>query len=453
MDATTLAEVADRFGAFHQRFAPLFGRIEAQTRSAQYLQGLLVQQTDRRNAENLAEAVPGATPRTLQRLLTEAPWAHERVIEALQAWLAERLNTPDGVFIVDETGFPKQGAKSVGVARQYCGTLGKVGNCQLGVFVAYASTRGSALVDGQLYLPTAWTDHPVRCAAAGVPSGVAYQSLPEIGLALLRQTRTRRHLTGPWVTADEGYGKSPTFRDGLAAAGWWYVLEVPQTTPVFAKPAATVVPPWSGHGRKPTKARLAPAAAAAISVAAMAAALPDAAWTEVTVAEGEQGPRRAQVAACRVWEAREGVPGRACWLVLRRNRDGQDPKAYLSNAPEETSVLTLAQVGAMRWPIETAFQQAKGEAGLDEYEVRGWMGWSHHITLVLLAMAFLLDIQQVWKKKPAPADDSPGQSAVAGLVAATALDQGGVVGLADPNPGADRGGESLPRQTPPRRAA
>lgn len=452
MEAEALAEVGWSLTTFHRRFAPLFGRTEARVRSEQYLRGLLVQQTDRRNAENLAEAISNATPRALQRLLTEAPWDHAAVITELQAFLAERLTTPHGVFILDETGFPKQGTKSVGVARQYCGTLGKVGNCQVAVFLAYTSERGSALVDGQLFLPEAWTADRARCTAAGVPEDVVHQTKAELGLALLRQARERHQLAGRWVTADEHYGQVPTCRDALDTAGWWYVLEVPQSTPVFVEPAATAVPPWSGRGRKPTRARLVDGAPAPVMVAA--AANQDAvAWRALTVAAGEQGPRTYEFAGRRVWESREGLPGRACWLVLRRNLDGTEPKAYLSNAPATTPLAELAAVGAQRWPIETAFQQAKGEAGLDEYEVRSWIGWHHHVALVLLATAFLLQMQQDWGEKAAAGDGAAGQPRAAGGAGAAPLGLGGPPRLVSRNPNPQPPGQTRPHQTPPRQAA
>src|SRR5207244_5500911 len=271
--------------------APLFGRKEAQRRSEQYVRGLLVQQTDRRNAENVAETIAGATPRALQRLLTEAPWETAPVIDRLQAYTGARLNTPEGVFVIDESGFPKQGTHSVGVARQYCGALGKVANCQLGVFLAYVSARGHALVDARLYLPPAWIADPARCRAAGVPEGVGYQSTADLALDMLRQARAAGHLQGHWVAGDDAYGMVPTLRDALDAEGWTYVLDVPQTTPVFIQPAPTVVPPWSGRGRKPTKLQLAPGAPAPQTVQAVAASLPPTAWQDVTVAEGAQGPR------------------------------------------------------------------------------------------------------------------------------------------------------------------
>lgn len=438
MDAIDFERVATSFATFHQEFEPLFGRREAQLRSEQYLRGLLVQQSDRRNAENIAEAVEGATPRSLQRFLTESPWSDEAVIDRLQSYVAQRLNRPDGVFVLDETGFPKKGKKSVGVARQYCGTLGKVANCQVGVFLAYVAEQEHALVDKRLYLPREWTNDHDRCQAAGVPDTVDYQSKAELGLAMVRQARAAGHLSGRWVTADEAYGQVPSLRDALDEEGWWYVLEVPCTSPVFDQPAKTEVPAWSGRGRKPTRPRLASGEPKPRTVQAVATSLVAEEWQILTVAEGAQGPRIHQFAARRVWESRDGLPGRECWLVLRRNLDGSEPKYYLSNAPVSTPLLTLAQVGARRWPIETEFQTEKGETGLDEYEIRSWPGWHHHITLALLAGVFLLSLQQDWGGKDAPGDATANQSGAARTPATARLDTRGSVALAHGHPIAQR---------------
>jgi SRSO17 transposase len=367
--------------------------------------------------------VGNATPRSLQRLLTDAPWETTPVLDALQGYLAGRLNAADGVFVLDETGFPKKGTKSVGVARQYCGTLGKVGNCQLGVFLAYVSERGHALIDKRLYLPQAWIDDKARCQAAGVPESVVYQSKAELALAMLRHTRQVGQLTGRWVTGDADYGKVPTLRDDLDAADWWYVLEMPSTTPVFVEAAATTVPAWSGHGRKPMRPQLVTGSSHSQTVAAWAASVDQTSWQNLTVAEGAQGPRRYQFVAQRVYESRDGLPGRTSWLVGRRNHDASELKFYLSNAPAETPLLKLAQVGAWRWPIETEFQTAKGETGLDEDEVRGWGGWHHHITFALLAGAFLLTLQQDWGKKSARDHPPAGGSRAARSAAPADLDQ------------------------------
>ena len=403
-------QVADAFKTFHRRFAPLFGYVQAKERSEQYLRGLLVQRAERRNAENMAEAVDGAAARPLQRLLTDSPWDHADVITALQAFLAEQLNTAEGVFILDETGFAKQGRHSVGVARQYSGTLGKVGNCQVGVFLGYASSKGHALVDMRLYLPKAWTDDRPRCERVGVPKDVVYQTKPQLGLAMLREARRRGALVGTWVTADSLYGGSPELRDGLDAEGWLYVLEVTSQQRLFTQPAHTEIPAWSGRGRKPSKVRLVEGSAQPQTVATIVAGLPDAAWHTLSVAEGAQGPRTYQFAAVRGWECRDEVPGRATWLLARRNNDGSELKYAVSNAPETIPLETLAQVASTRWCIETEFQTDKGQIGLDEYEVRSWRGWHHHVALALLAGAFLVQLQQTWGEKDAPHHASPGGS-------------------------------------------
>jgi SRSO17 transposase len=266
---------------------------------------------------------------------------------------------------------------------------------------------------------------------------------------MLAQARAAGHLRGQWVAGDDAYGMVPTLRDALEEEGWRYVLDVPKMTPVFTQQASVAVPPWSGRGPKPTRPRLSPDAVPAQTVAQVAASLAAPAWQAVTVAEGAQGPRTYHFVARRVWESRDGLPGRACWLLLRRNLDGTEPRYYLSNAPADTSVQTLAQVAAARWTIETEFETAKGEVGLDEYEVRRWAGWHHHIALALLANAFLLTVQQEWGGKDAPDHPLPGQPRAARALAPAHLDGGGPLALAHHHPRAQRAGQTLPYQTAP----
>ena len=430
MTPDELDQVTASFTTFHDYFAPLFGRTEARQRSEQYLRALLVQQAERRNAENLAEAIAGATPRTLQRFLTEAPWGHRPVLRALQRFLGPRLSSPSGVFIFDETAAAKQGTHSVGVARQYSGTLGKVGNCQVGVYLAYASEFGHALLDGDLYLPQEWTANPERCEAAGVPTDVLFQTKGDLALTLLRRARQEGFLEGQWVTGDAVYGSDPDVRDGVDAAGCYYVLEVRCTERVFLARPATAVPAWSGRGRKPQRERCVPGSAAPQTMAEVAVGVPEGAWRTLTVAEGAQGPRRYQFWRCRVWECRDGLPGRECWLLLRRKLDGTDLKYCLSNAPVQTPMLKLGQVGASRWHIETEFEVGKSAVGLVEYEVRSWVGWYHHMTMALLAGAFLVQMQQEWGEKDAADHAAAGEPGGAGVAAAAHLDAGGTDWLA-----------------------
>jgi SRSO17 transposase len=403
MEPEEFARLDEEFRRFTRRYGPLFGGWAAQDRGEQYLQGLLVGRSERRNAENLAEQVDGANARALQRFLTDAPWSVERVTDRLQEDVATLLEHPDGVWVADETGFTKQGTKSVGVARQYSGTLGKVGNCQVGVFLGYAGPRGHALVDGRLYLPASWTDDRPRCRAAGVPERVPFQTKPELALAMLRAARQRNQLRARWVTGDEVYGGNPAFRDALDADGYWYVLEVPRSMVLRAlRPGAPPpVPQGSGWTQRfdldPVR-----------TVGELAAGLPADRWHLLEIAEGAQGPRIYRFAQQRVREVRDGVLGAERELLLRTNSDGSELRHYLANTPAGVSMLALGRVASKRWTIETGFEQAKGEAGLDEYEVRSWAGWHHHVILALLASLFLLRIRLDWGKKSAPPDDAAG---------------------------------------------
>jgi SRSO17 transposase len=352
-------------------------------------------------------------------VLTDARWDDTAVTAHLQAYLASRLNHPLAVWAVDESGVVKQGQKSAGVSRQYCGAVGKVANCQIGVFLAHVGPRGRALVDKRLWLPKEWTDDPDRCAAAGVPEAArAYQSKPELALSLLRRAKALGELVADWVTGDDAYGSSPDFRDGVAAEGFRFMLEVPSNTPVWPVATAWEVPAYSGFGR-PKKARPTPGQRS--EARERVATLSPASWQAVTVAEGAQGPRTYRFAAERVRDSRDGEPGEVVWLVHRQNLDGTEPRTYFSNAPEETPLSTLARVAAARWPIETELETNKSDVGLDEYEVRSWPGWNHHITLCLLASAFLLTLQQEWGEKAARHHAPAGLPGGARTLAARAL--------------------------------
>ena len=404
MDAASFERVHDSFQKFHAFFVVSFGRKQWREHSRNYLQALLVQAQERRNAENLSESV-GVSARAMQRFLTEARWSDDTVIGRLQEYLAPRLGHPEAVWVLDGSDFPKQGRKSAGVARQYCGRLGKVANCQAGMFLAYVSPLGRALVDKGLYLPKSWTSDPERCAAAGVPEERrSYQSKTELALAMLERALELGHLRAGWVAADDAFGMSPSFRDSLAALGMRYVLDVPGGTPVWPLEPAWTNGEYPGSGR-PRKPRLREGQRRTMEQ--RSAELPEGAWREIKVAEGSQGPRSYRFSAQRVRATRKGKPGEEIWAVYRRNLDGSEPRYYLSNAPGDTPLEMLAYVGGSRWHIETEFETEKGDVGLDEYETRSWAGWHHHIALCLLAGAFLLDLQQHWGEKDAPAHEAP----------------------------------------------
>ena len=255
MDAAAFEQVYQDFQEFHAYFAPLFGRRETREHSGHYLRALLVQSGERRNAENLSETVPGSA-RGMQRFLTDSPWDDEVIIGRLQEYLGTRLEHPEGVWVLDGSDFPKQGRKSVGVARQYCGRLGKVANCQAGMFLAYVSPLGRALVDKGLYLPESWTSDKDRCAAAGVPEDrQGYRSKTELALEMVGRAQERGHLKAGWVAADDAFGMSPSLREGLAALGMRYVLDVPSGFTVWPPEPAWTSAEYQGFGR-PRKPRL-----------------------------------------------------------------------------------------------------------------------------------------------------------------------------------------------------
>ena len=255
MDAASFERVYDSFQKFHAFFAPSFGRKQWREHSRNYLQALLVQAQERRNAENLSESV-GISARAMQRFLTEARWSDDTVIGRLQEYLAPRLGHPEAVWVLDGSDFPKQGRKSAGVARQYCGRLGKVANCQAGMFLAYISPLGRALVDKRLYLPESWTSDKDRCAAAGVPEERrGYRSKTDLALEMLERALARGHLKAGWVAANDAFGMSPSFREGLAALGTRYVLDVPAGFTVWPPELAWTSPAYQGRGA-PHKPRL-----------------------------------------------------------------------------------------------------------------------------------------------------------------------------------------------------
>ena len=428
MDLQEFERIEESFRQFHAALAPAFGRQQWRERSRDYLRGLLVQAQERGNAENLAEAVAGASPRVLQRFLTEAHWSVAAVLATLQQYLGPRLNHPEAVWAVDDSGFAKQGQKSVGVAPQYCGALGKVAGCQVGVFLAHVGPQGRALVAHRLFLPAAWTQDPARCAEAGVPAAEQrFQKKTDIALALLRQAQALGGLQAEWVTGDDHYGQSPEFREGVAQLGLQYVLEVPGHLTVWPE-----APEWeqrspAGRGRPP-KPR--PVTGQRQELRARKAALPPAAWQEITVGEGAQGSRTYRFAFERVSETRRRQPGVGLWLIHKENRDGTEPRSFYSNAPVATPPTVLARVAMSRWPIETEFEDSKSQVALDEYEVRSWAGWHHHVTMCLLASAFLLTLQQDWKKKAAAVNTAPGLPGGVRTLAQEALECGGTLGLA-----------------------
>ena len=393
----------DEMRTYIKKFDPAFQRSEQLGWSQSYLQGLLGD-ASRKNVEQMALEL-GQNVRDMQHFIGQSPWDAEPVIAIHQQLVGETLGEEDGVALIDESSVVKQGNDSVGVAAQYCGSVGKTANGQVGVYLGYASRKGYSLIEGRLFLPDEWFEeaHAQKRSACGVPEDLEYQTKPEIGLELLQKAAKRGGLPFQWVAADELYGDSPAFRDGVAALNKWYFTEIKSTTPVWNTRPEVHVPEWSGHGRHPTRLRLRHPNDRPTQVKELAAGIPKESWTRATVKEGSKGPIICDFAFLRLTESRGNLPGPQVWLIIRRNLD--DPsilKYYFSNAPANIPLIEFVRISGMRWPIETIFEEAKGEVGFDHYETRSWLGWHHHMLLVALAHHFLVRLRIRFQKQ-APA--------------------------------------------------
>jgi SRSO17 transposase len=354
--AVGLDEVLERIGS---RFA----RAEPRARAGVYLRGLL-SPVERKNGWTLAEQAGDATPDAMQRLLNHADWVADLVRDDLRDYVVEHLGDDAAVLVVDETGFLKKGSKSAGVARQYSGTAGRIENCQIGVFLAYATPAGRTFLDRDLYLPRAWIEDRARCAEAGIVPEVAFRTKPELALAMLTRALDAG-VPAAWVTGDEIYGQNTALRLALEERGMPYVLAVPVNQYTIAT----------------TDRRI-----GQIRVDALSAALAPDAWTRITAGAGAKGPRLYDWARIPIRPLSE--PGRH-WLLIRRRLTDGDLAHYLCFAPPDATVADLVAVAGRRWAIEESFQTAKGEVGLDHYQVRRYDAWYRHITLACWAHAFL----------------------------------------------------------------
>jgi SRSO17 transposase len=413
MDVKTLRQLRPELTVFLERYAPHFGRDEAQDHAHRFVQGLLLG-GDRRSVENIAEAIDGCVVRSLQKFIAQSPWSDDELLQELQGHVVEVLGDADATVNVDETGFPKKGTKSVGVKRQYAGCLGRTDNCQIGVCVNYQTSTGHTLIDRRLFLPEEWAADPIRRQEAGVPEGVVFRTKPELALEMVQQA-VERGVPFRWVTADSVYGDSPTFVQGVRGLGKWYVVDTSADARVWLSepeviPAGTKGP----RGRTRTQPRV---ATKPERVDEVVARLPAKAWKRIVVAEGSQGPRIYEYACLWVWFSEEGLPSGRERLLVRRSL-GQEPelKCQRSNAPAEVPLEKLAAVRGGHWSVEQSFQAAKGECGLDEYETRGWVGWHHHTALSLLALWFLVLQRRRLGEKRAP-DDRTRSASTAGASA------------------------------------
>jgi SRSO17 transposase len=394
--------VAD-LAAYTDQFLRAFPRKDQPPWARRYLHGLLSEHP-RKSHEPMALA-HGFPIRSLQAFIADSPWPTAPILQRHQLLVAQSLGEDDAVFLIDDQGMPKQGQHSAAVAPQYCGALGKVANCQVGVFVGYASRKGYTLLDGQLFVPETWfaDDQATLREAVGMPADLTFQTKPQLAVQLLRSLVQSKRVPARWVAADALYGDSPAFRDDVAALGLWYFTEIACSTLFWRRQRALIIPVWSGRGRKPTRQRLKTPTNRAYRADELLRRLPKQAWVRGVVKEGSKGPIVCDLAFVRVSECRAGLPGPRLWLIIRRNvADPSEVKFSFSNAPEQIDPLELVRMSGLRWPVEMSFEEGKTELGLDQYETRSWLGWHHHMVLVMLAHHFLVWVRVRWSES-APA--------------------------------------------------
>src|SRR5216683_1350646 len=364
MTEEELEQWQDDFEAFHARFADLFERSESREQARKYLRGLLTE-AERKNSWQVAEAVGDRIPDRMQRLLYRVPWDADAARDRLQQFVIETFADPEGIGVVDETGFLKKGKKSVGVARQYTGTAGKRENSQVATVLSYATKSQQAIA----MLSHAWEQ--------GVPMR--------------------------WVTGDEVYGDAPRLRETIQASGRFSVLAVSANTRVWTERPAVEEPAEQTGGRPRRAPRVATGAPAARMVSEVIASLPRSAWKRLAVVEGEKGRITSHWTRVRVVESRDQLPGPDVWLLARRSKSAPDKLAYyLAYAPPRTGLATLVRVASTHYTVEQCIEEAKGETGLDQYEVRFWHSWYRHITLSMMAHAWLVSIKLREQEKKAP---------------------------------------------------
>jgi len=403
-------EVLDRLRDYADLFRDDFRYLTQHSWSGVYLRGLL-QDGDRKSIEPMMARVPRPAEllgikdpeQAMQQFVNQSPWDEQPVGRRYRAVMARRLASPRGIFVIDDTGFPKQGKHSVGVQHQYCGQLGKKANCQVAVTVHYVSPEGHFPAALRLYLPKSWADSPKRLDAAGVPPQCRRgQTKGQIALELLDQVRAEGVLPGDVVLTDAGYGASQDFREGLERRGLYYIAGVPSEMVVFTEEPRWIAPAPATGGRPQSNPRLADDSPRPVSLKSLADRLPR---RKVNWREGTKGKLSAKFAWVRAWPAQGWARGvcafaEPIWLLIEERADGEIQYAF-SNLPADTPRLRAVRLWKSRWPVEQGYQQMKEELGLNHFEGRSWRGFHHHACLVMLAYGFLV-LEQL-RQKEAPA--------------------------------------------------
>jgi SRSO17 transposase len=387
---------------FHEQFADCFQRSESREHFFNYMAGQF-SPLERKSIEPIALAIEDGNVRSMQRFVSDAPWDDDKMIAKYRSFVNDDLGHPDGALIFDESSFVKKGQDSIGVARQYCGVIGKVDNCQVGVFAAYVSESGYALVDKRLFIPDKWfaDDYLERRQKCKLPQEMVFRTKPELAVEMLNAISKEDVLPFKYVLADTIYGASPQFICAVEALpGKTYFVSVTKDTLCWLRRPMTITKEYRWGGKHRTKTVLLDPQSKPLSVADLAANINDYFWYRRQVSEGTKGPIVYEFTRRQVILAAAGLPNKTVWLLIRRTLgDDPDYSFFISNASSNSRLRTLVWLSGLRWAIEQCFEETKSELGMDHYEVRKFPGWQHHILTCLLAHFFLWHLKIRMGKK------------------------------------------------------
>jgi len=392
LDKDDVKNFTNELKGFHELFADCFKRSESREHFFKYMAGQF-SPIERKSIEPIALNIEDGNVRALQRFVSDAPWAEEKMVSKYRSFVNEDLGSPDGAVIFDETGFVKKGQESIGVAKQYCGTIGKVDNCQVGVFAGYVSETGYALIDKRLFIPEKWfaDDFLERRQKCKLPEDVIFRTKPQLAVEMLRELTQENVLPFKYVLADSIYGVSPEFIAAVEALpDKSYFVSVPKNTLCWLKRPMTMTKTYQWGGKTRTKTILVDPDSKPLAVEELAKNINDYFWYRRKVSEGTKGPIVYEFTRRQVILSAAGVPHKTVWLLIRRTI-GDDPQYsfFISNASSSTRLKTLVWLSGLRWAIEQCFEETKTELGMDHYEVRKFPGWHHHILTCMLAHFFL----------------------------------------------------------------
>lgn len=377
---------------FHEQFADCFQRSESREHFFKFMVGQF-SPLERKSIEPIALAVKGGNVRALQRFVSDAPWDDDKMISKYRCLVNDDLGSPEGALIFDESGFVKKGPESIGVARQYCGTIGKVDNCQVGVFNAYVSKNGYALIDKRLFIPNKWfsDDYRIRRQKCKLPEDTVFRTKPQLAVEMLDAVHKENVLPFKYVLADSLYGISPEFIAAIdALADKTYLVSVPKDTLCWLKRPMTITRRYDWGGKSRTKTILIDPDSKPVRIDELARNINDYFWYRRKVSEGAKGPIVYEFTRRQVVLSAAGLPQKTVWLLIRRTT-GDDPQYsfFVSNASASTRLKTLVWLSGLRWAIEQCFEETKSDLGMDHYEVRKFPGWQHHMLTCMLAHFFL----------------------------------------------------------------